>query len=249
MFKKVSGEFDKETTLRMWRRICESHYFELAFKKFVEETGINVVKTPFYLSTGQEAISAALSTVFPEAVLFTRYRYHDIYLAWGGDPEILADKLINLCEYIEGKEDDGFMKFQKACIVFINDLSSEEICVLKVEELVITKKAPILFVHVNNNLSIQIDVTNVFGVEAFEMTDDPWLIMHTFRNLRSKFPAFFNIYACRDFIEWNRFEMVKEELDRIGLCALAGRVELDATAKMNGIWTRRLREFKKTQEK
>lgn len=292
IFKNISGEFDREITLRMWRKMCESRYFELAFKKFVEETGNSIVKIPFYLSVGQESVSAALSIVFPEAILFPQHRCHDIYLAWGGDPEALADELIHFSSgcaggkggsasiHIPGKMigHDGFMGTQvrdcvgralqskQACIAFMGDASAEEGYVLGAEGLAASRHAPILFVCLDNNLSILTkvktrrswtteNVAKSFGMESIEMTDDPWLIMQQFKNLR-KFPAYFNIYVCRELWhagtgkdnepEWNRFELVKEELDRIGLCAIAGKIELDVKARMNGIWNRRLKEFRKT---
>lgn len=288
-------DFDKESTLTMWRKMCESKFFEEAFANFVRETGKSVVvKIPFYLSVGQEAVSAALATVFPEAILFPQHRCHDIYLAWGGNPEALADELTHLSTGccggkggsasigIPGKmiPHDGFMgtqvrdavgyalESQKACIAFMGDASAEEGYVLGSEGFAATHKEPVLFVCVDNNLAVltevkvrrswkTTDVARAFGLPAFDLEDDPWLIMTTFQNLQGKLPAYFNINVFRHLRhagigkdyepKWDRFQMVKKELENyLGLTIEAGKIELDARAKMNGIWTRKLWEFKKT---
>ena len=292
IFKKISGEFKEEITLRMWRKVCQSRYFDLAFKKFFEETKNAVIKAPFYLSVGQESISAALATVFPEAILFPQHRCHDIYLAWGGDPEYLADELIHLPSGCAGGKvgsaslhipekmigHDGFMgtqvrdavgyalRSQKACIAFMGDASAEEGYVLGAEGFAASRKAPVLFVCSDNNLSILTkvekrrnwsteNVAKALEMESIEITDDPWIIMRAFNALKNKLPAYFNIYTCRHLWhggarcdgppEWNRFELIKKELDTIGLCVKAGKIELDAKAQMNGVWNRRLNEFRK----
>lgn len=292
-------DFNKESTLVMWRKMCESKFFEEAFANFVRETGNSVVKMPFYLSVGQEAVSAALATVFPEAILFPQHRCHDIYLAWGGNPEALADELMHLptgCTggkggsasiHIPGKmiPHDGLMGTQvrdgvgralkakilksgEKAIVFMGDASAEEGYVLGAEGFAASRGAPVLFVCVDNNLSILTEVkvrrfwgttkvAEAFGMSSFEVTDDPWLIMQTFKNLRGRLPAHFNIHVCRHLWhagigkdnepKWNRFEMVKHELhNHLGLTMESGKIELDTKAQMNGIWTRRLREFKRT---
>ncbi len=294
LFDGVLEEFSEKETLEMFKKMCDSRYFEEGMGKFIKATGEkNGVKTVFYPSFGQESISAALATVFPEAILFPQHRCHDIYLAWGGDPEALADEVMSLPTGCTGGRGgsasihipnkmpghDGFMgtevpdglgralRSRQACIAFMGDASAEEGYVLGSEGVAATKRAPVLFVCLDNDLSIQTkvatrrawrttDVARAFGMTAFDMTDDPWLIMRHFKNLNGKLPAFFNIYTCRNLHhnnmkcdgppEWDRFELTKKKLNDAKLFVKAERVELDARVKMNSIWEKRLHEFKKT---
>ena len=88
---EISKKFFKAQTLEMFRKMCLIKYFELNIKAAYDKKFI--AKIPIYLSSGQEAISAALSVVIKEPALFGQHRGHDIYLAFGGDPAKLIDEL------------------------------------------------------------------------------------------------------------------------------------------------------------
>ena len=82
---------DKETSLEMFRRMCLIRYFEL---EAAEACKAKLINMPMYLSIGQEAIAAAISTVIPNYYIFPQHRAHSVYLAFGGDIVKLIDELL-----------------------------------------------------------------------------------------------------------------------------------------------------------
>jgi acetoin:2,6-dichlorophenolindophenol oxidoreductase subunit alpha len=88
-----------EQSLEMFKRICNSRYFDLEVVRAVESKRLNY---PVYLSLGQEAVSAALSFKMSGAMLFTQHRCHAYYLAFGGTPEKLRDELLGRPEGSSG---------------------------------------------------------------------------------------------------------------------------------------------------
>lgn len=89
----ASGLMPQDELLTVFRRLCNSRYFDLEVVKASEAGRITY---PVYLSLGQEAVSAALSLVMPRAQLFTQHRCHAYFLAFGGTPEKLRDELLGL---------------------------------------------------------------------------------------------------------------------------------------------------------
>ena len=88
----VSEMFSKEQSLEMFEKLCRIRYFELNVKEAYDQKKI---KAPIYLSIGQEAVPAALSTVYKPDSKFTQHRGHGYYIAYGGDLEALADELLH----------------------------------------------------------------------------------------------------------------------------------------------------------
>lgn len=126
-----------------------------------------------------------------------------------------------------------------------------------------TKKVPLLFVCEDNNLSILtavetrrswslVDVAQSLGMAAVDIGDDPWLIAHYAEVYLNKLPAFINVRTCRQLWhagtgsdgppEWNRFELIREELKRLGLDAEATKIEDEAHARVKKIWQEQLRK-------
>lgn len=86
--------FNSATSLKMFDKMCSIRFFEEnvadAFKK-------GHIKMPIYLSRGQEALPAALASVYStgEFALFAQHRGHGFYLAFGGNEDKLIDELLH----------------------------------------------------------------------------------------------------------------------------------------------------------
>ena len=102
----------------------------------------------------------------------------------------------------------------------------------------VTRKLPILFVCEDNGLSIltpvatrrcwsAVDFARSLGMPAIDITDDPWLVAHYVQELSKNLPAFMNIHTVRNLWhagtgcdgppEWDRYHLIREELNRLGL--------------------------------
>ena len=149
-------------------------------------------------------------------------------------------------------------------LVVMGDASLEEDYVLGALGTAATEKPPVLFVCTDNNFSC---ITPVcvrrnwnavqhasFGMSAVEIPDDPWLIMHHVKRLSEKLPAFVNIHTCRISAhagvnkdrtitpEWDRFSLVKVEMEKLGLSSETERIEVLITKAVDTIWNTRLKE-------
>ena len=151
---------------------------------------------------------------------------------------------------------------KETTIAFMGDASAEEGYVLESLGFAKTKKLPVLFVVNDNNLSIltKKDVRRDwsmaehanFGMPAIEITDDPWLIMYYAKKFSTSLPALMNIHTCRELWhagtgkdgepEWNRFELVKHELDKLGLGTEAEAIENITRKFLDELWEIKLRE-------
>ncbi len=122
-------------------------------------------------------------------------------------------------------------------------------------------KLPILFICDDNDLSVLTkteerrnwDITEVaasFGVKAIDIADDPWLIDHWVQELSDQLPALINIRTCRELwhvgtgsdgdMEWNRYEIVKEELASRQLASEANEIEETVQKQVEDLWNARL---------
>lgn len=150
---------------------------------------------PVYLSVGQEAVAAALATVYKNPAIFGQHRCHDFYLAYGGDPAALRDELLHKesgCAHGMGGSasiyspqikmygHDGLMGTQVPIAVgyaannndptlaVMGDASAEEDYVLASIGYASHKKAPVFFLCMDNGLSI---LTKVDVRRNWKMTD------------------------------------------------------------------------------
>ena len=282
MISDISHKFSKDTTLEMWRRLCDIRYFELKVKEAYDG---GLIKMPVYLSVGQEAIAAALATVYKNPAIFGQHRCHDFYLAYGGDPAALRDELLHKVTgcargmggsasiynpQIKMFGHDGLMGTQiplsvgyainnrENTLAVMGDASAEEDYVLASIGYASHKKAPVLFVCMDNGLSIltkvdvrrnwkMTDIAEAFKVGAAEITDDPWLVMWHAEQLANKgLPAFMNVHVVRHLWhngtgtdgppEWDRFALVKEEIGRLGWAKEAGEIEKEAESRAGELW-------------
>ncbi len=149
----------------------------------------------------------------------------------------------------------------KPVLTVVGDASGEEDYVYGAMGYAVTKKLPLLMICEDNNLSILtpistrrswslVDVARSLGMESVDITDDPWLVAHYTEQFLGKLPAFINIRTCRNLWhagpgtdgppEWNRFELIKEEMKNLGLEAEAEQIENEAVQKVKKIWEERL---------
>ncbi|MBI3274268.1 MAG: hypothetical protein HYZ69_03935 [Candidatus Colwellbacteria bacterium] len=150
----------------------------------------------------------------------------------------------------------------KKTLAVMGDASVEEGFVLEALGFAATKKPPVLFVCTDNGLScltptcVRRNWNTVehatFGMPAVEITDDPWLIMYWVQQFEQRLPAFINIQTCREsshanFIkdwlitpEWNRYQLVKNELEHLGLGCHIPFVEESTEEQVKGLWQSRL---------
>lgn len=282
----ISSSFNRKISLELFRRICLCRFFELKLKEIYDRGSL--IKMPIYLSLGQESIAAALSVAFPEAKQFGQHRCHDLYLCYGGDINKLVDELLHrpmgCAQGMGGSASihspetgmfghDGFMGSQVPVAVgyahgsgnptlcIMGDASAEEGYVLGALGEAATKKAPVLFVCADNDLSIRtkkevrrswsmVKVAEAKGITAIEFTDDPWSIMHHVHRLKDSLPAFLNILTCRALWhagtgndgepEWNRFELIKKEMVGLDLAEEMKEIEKETENFVNEVWRQKL---------
>lgn len=278
----ISKIFSEGISLELFQKMCLCRSFELNVQKAIQEKKIPRVFT--YLSLGQEAATAALSLAFPNAFQFGQHRCHDLYLCYGGSPEQLRDELLGLpsgCARGMGGSasihspgsgmfgHDGLMGTQipiavgyalgsgENTLAIMGDASAEEGYVLGALGEAASKKAPILFVCMDNNLSIltevkvrrnwtMVDEARAKDMPAYDLVNDPWLVMHRVNQVKNNLPAFLNIRYCRELWhegpgcdgppEWNRFEMVKNELISLGLGMEVESIERIEANFCNNLW-------------
>jgi hypothetical protein len=70
------------------------------------------------------------------------------------------------------------------------------------------------------------DVAKGLGMPAVDITDDPWTILATAKELQSKLPALINVYSCRmnwhvgigtdGPPEWDRLNLMEKRLSELG---------------------------------
>jgi pyruvate dehydrogenase E1 component alpha subunit len=245
------------------------------------------IKVAVYLSTGQESVAAAVSVTEARGWLtFTQHRAHDIYLAFGGPPEALRDELLgrpggtsggragsNCIQYhADGVEMFGHHGFigenaplaagaalgsgRRTLCVF-GDGAVEEDYVLATLGFAATKRLPMLFLCIDNDLSILTPtadrrswsaarVAEAFGLATAESSDDPWELLAHVDDLSRRLPAFLNVKVCRGYWHvgvgvdgaptWDRFSLVKQALADQGLGADAARIEAETQSDMEALW-------------
>jgi acetoin:2,6-dichlorophenolindophenol oxidoreductase subunit alpha len=141
----------------------------------------------------------------------------------------------------------------KKTLAVMGDASGEEDYVQGALGYAATKKVPVLFICEDNDLSILtpvstrrswsiVDVCHAYGINAVDITDDPWLIAHHVKTL--ELPALINIRTCRDIWhagtghdglpEWNRFELIKQKLNNLNYNFEL--IESEEKAKMEALW-------------
>ncbi len=283
----IAEQFPTELSLAIFEKMCMVRYFESGAVKAVQEKKITY---PIYLSSGQEALASALSMEIRDYMIFAQHRAHDIYLTFGGPPEKLRDELMGLpTGTSQGKagsnclqyHEDGVSMFGhhgligenvpqgvgaalgsgKNTLCIFGDGAAEEDYVFAAMGFAASNKLPVLFVCVDNNLSILTkvetrrswsvtEVAKSFGMPGIDVADDPWTVLYHIRKLTQTLPAFINCHVCRGYWhvgvgidgspEWDRYQMVKDELIRLGHEKTVRGIEGKIRQSMEKVWDREL---------
>ena len=284
---EIAKQFSSELSLTIFERMCKVRYFELGVIDAVSKKEITY---PVYLCSGQEAVAAALSTEIKNYLIFAQHRAHDIYLTFGAPPERLRDELLGLpAGTSQGRAGSNCLQYHengitmfghhgligenvpqgvgaalgsgKKTVCIFGDGSAEEDYVLAAIGFAVTHKLPVLFICIDNNLSILTevevrrswsitDVVKAFGMSVIDVADDPWMVLQHTRELTQSLPAFINCYVCRnywhvgigidDVPEWDRYQMVKDELIRLGHGEPVQEIEGKIRNDMEKLWGREL---------
>lgn len=272
--------------LEIFRRMCLIRYFELEVKK-AYDTGY--IKTVVYLSVGEESIASAISTIAKDFYILAQHRAHSVYLAFGGNPVELIDELLGLpsgcTKGIGGSPSIQSPKIRMIghhglmgenvplavgvalgsnhpTVCFFGDGALEEDYIFPSMGFAITHKLPVLFVCIDNNLSIltpksvrrsweMVEVAKSIGLRAVDIDDDPWAITKHTQEFVQDLPAFINCRTHRHL--WHagtgmdskpkqdRLQLVREELVRQGLWELVHNIESGVQNYIGGLWQERLR--------
>ena len=174
--------------------MCLIRYFELQVAEAVKS---ELTPGPVYLSVGQEAISATISTLTRNYAVFTQHRGHSAYLAYGGDIETLIDELLGrrtgCCGGRGGSpcvQDLDIPMFGhhgligenipiatgyslasgRLTVAYFGDAASEEDYSLASFGFASTHKLPILYVCEDNNLSILTPIDDRRSWNVYDIT-------------------------------------------------------------------------------
>ena len=190
----LSNTINQDVSLEIFRRMCLVRYFETGIIEAVKNGAITY---PIYLSSGQEAIAAAMSLIIPEFMIFAQHRCHATYLSFGGNPARLKDELLGLPGGTSGGRAGSnciqchknnvtmyghhgligenvslavgaALGSEKSTVCFFGDGAAEEDYVFAAMGFAVSHKLPVLFVCEDNNLSI---LTTVDVRRSWSMTD------------------------------------------------------------------------------
>jgi TPP-dependent pyruvate/acetoin dehydrogenase alpha subunit len=142
-------------------------------------------------------------------------------------------------------------------LTICGDASVEEDYIYPALGFAATRKLPVLFVCEDNGLSIltpiatrrnwsAVDVARSVGIPAVDIADDPWLIAHHVQEMMKTLPGFINIQTVRKLWhagtgtdglpEWDRYRMVQDVMERLGLSADMERIDKENLQKVGAIW-------------
>jgi len=176
-------------------------------------------------------------------------QYHDKNITMFGHHGLIGENVPLAVGYALGTK--------KNTVCFFGDGAAEEDYVFAAMGFAVTHSLPVLFICEDNDLSILTPVKDrrswnlsavakALGIQAVEIADDPWTIYKTAQDFRGKAPAFINIFTCRANWhvgvgvdappEWDRFALVKEELEKLGLANDIKNIEDTEKEVMAKIW-------------
>ena len=149
----------------------------------------------------------------------------------------------------------------KPTLTVCGDASFEEDYIYPSLGFAATQKLPVIFICEDNGLSIltpietrrswsAVDVARSVGIPAVDIADDPWVVAHHIREMSKNLPGFINIQTVRNLWhagtgmdgppEWDRYQMVRSEMVRLGLVAEVERIEIENADKVAAIWNKQL---------
>lgn len=179
MIENAIDDFSKEEILRVYNHMTILRKFEEIVVK-VAHTG--KIKVKVHMSSGQEAVAAAIAEKASDYQIFTQHRSMDTFLALGGNPQKLRDEILCLDTGCCGGQIGGAFQIhengvnmyahtgfigenvsvgvgmalgnRKKTLCLFGDGAAEEDYVLEAMGFAATHKLPVLFVCTDNELSV-----------------------------------------------------------------------------------------------
>ncbi len=173
------NEFSDDVKLNIFRKMAKSRIFEDYLAKINKD---NKIKVKVHMSSGQEAVAAAISEVASDYQIFTQHRTMDTFLSLGGDVKKLVDEMLCLDSGCCGGKIGGAFQIhengidmyahtgligenvsvgvgmalgnRKKTLCLFGDGAAEEDYALEAFGFAATHKLPVLFVCTDNELSV-----------------------------------------------------------------------------------------------
>ena len=171
--------FSHEVQLGIFRKMAKLRRFE---DQVVKVSNTGKIKVKVHMSSGQEAVGAAIAQVAADYQIFTQHRSMDTFLALGGNPEKLRDEILCLDTGCCGGRIGGAFQIHehgidmyahtgligenvsvgvgmafgngRKTLCLFGDGAAEEDYVLEAFGFAATHKLPVLFVCTDNELSV-----------------------------------------------------------------------------------------------
>lgn len=172
-------QFETDEILSVFERMTLARKFE---ECIVRACASGKFKIKIHMSSGQEAVAAAVGTAAWDYQIFTQHRTMDLYLALGGDACRLRDEILCLDSGTSGGRQGGaFQLFENGrrmyahtgligenipvgvgaalgngekTICYFGDGAAEEDYALSAYGFAVTHKLPVLFLCTDNELSV-----------------------------------------------------------------------------------------------
>ena len=146
---------------------------------------------------------------------------------------------------------------RQPCLTICGDASVEEDYIYPSLGWAASEKLPILFICEDNNLSIlttvdvrrkwsPVDVAKAVGMQAVDITDDPWLVAHHAQEMSKNFPGFINIRSVRVLWhagtgtdgppEWDRYQITQDKIIAMGLGKEIAKIDEENKLRADEIW-------------
>jgi len=149
-------------------------------------------------------------------------------------------------------------------ICYFGDGAAEEDYVLATFGFVAKNNLNIRFICDDNDLSVLTEtkvrrnwslkkVANSFGIESYDVADDPLTIYHLLKKVRT--PCLLNIRTCREYWHegagidkpkvgsWNRYQIIKKQLVKLIGNNKVVKFELDNKNYMENLWKKQLQKL------
>lgn len=274
--------YSDNTILNVYRKMTRARCFENSIVNVAKSGKIQV---KVHMSSGQEAVSAAIAEVASDYQIFIQHRSMDTYLSLDGDSYKLRDEILGLDTGCCGGKLGGAFQIHengidmfahtgfigenvsvgvgmalgngKKTLCLFGDGAAEEDYVLEAIGFAATHKLPVLFICTDNELSVLSskekrrsweisDVSSAFGITSIDISDDPFTLMKMIHKFDKSLPAFINVRVCRNYWhagvgidsapEWDRYLIVKEQLEHRGLSNQMNIIYTEESAKMEEVW-------------
>lgn len=145
----------------------------------------------------------------------------------------------------------------KEVLCVVGDGAAEEDYIYPSLGFAVTHRLPVLFICDDNDLSILTpistrrnwkvsDVAKGLGMPAVDIADDPWTILSTAQELKTRLPAIINVYSCRmnwhvgvgtdGPPEWDRLALIDQRLEELGVAAQAAQIKMEEQIAMEKLW-------------